>query len=81
MTASKAPLTPTPKTRTLTIGAVAGLLFGLMAAYLYSRAAEEEVSRSGSAPKASTGELITISLAVLGLARQIAEMGRSNKKR
>lgn len=72
---------PPAKMRTITIGALSGLVFGLLAAYLYSRAAEEEIHQSGSAPQISTGDIITIALAVLGLTRQISEMGRSKKKR
>ncbi|MFQ3565664.1 MAG: hypothetical protein SNJ59_01580 [Aggregatilineales bacterium] len=60
------------------IGAVGGLLFGLAAAYLFARAAEDE--QPGQAPKdgirISTGELVGISLALLGIMRQIAELGR-----
>lgn len=63
------------------LGATAGTVFGLVASYLFARAAEEEAERTGKLPdKVATGQLIGIMLASLALIRQIAEMGRQNKK-
>lgn len=62
----------------LVMGGLIGALFGLLAAYFYSRAAEDDVRVNGaSRQRASTGEVIGLGLAALALLRQISEMGRS----
>ena len=72
---------PNWKPQTYTMGAIVGAILGFMAAYLYSRAAEEDAQRSGGKPKPiGTGEMITLGLAALGLIRQIAELGKPSKK-
>lgn len=73
---------PEWKTRAYTLGAVVGLAFGLIAAYLFARAAEEESAESGNkAPeKIKTTRLMSVSLAALSLMRQITELGRREKK-
>lgn len=65
------------KTRTFMIGAVGGLLFGLIAAYMYSRAVEDDLRRGGGRNRVQTGDLIGLLLAGLALVRQVAELGRS----
>jgi hypothetical protein len=67
--------------QTYVIGAAAGTLFGLLAAYLYARAASEDAQRSGKPRSLGTGELIGLGLAALGLIRQIAEMGKPSQKK
>ncbi len=70
------------KTQTYAVGVVAGLLFGLLAAYLFARAAEENATQNGGKPESiSTGQLVTLGLAALGLIRQITELGKTPKKR
>ena len=72
------------KNQTYLIGAAAGLLFGLVSAYMYTRAAEEDVTTAGMAHRASAGEMLGLGLAALALVRQVAEMGKGpedNKKR
>ncbi len=75
---------PTPanetdwKTRIYLTGAMLGTLFGLIAAYLFNRAAEENEDRRP--PKVPTSQILALTLAVLGLARQIAELGKDKKK-
>jgi hypothetical protein len=81
MTAPITPVTPPTRSRTLTIGGTAGLLFGLIAAYLYSRSAKEELHQNGRTAQITTAEWIGLSLTLLGLARQISEMGRPKKKK
>lgn len=77
----KSQLTPSPKTSTYLIGIVFGALTGLFAAVLYSRAAEEE-RRSGGEPQAlQTGQIITLGLALLGVIRQVADMGHPGGKK
>jgi hypothetical protein len=70
------------KTRTYATGASVGLVLGMLAAYLFARAAEEEADRNGGKPeKIGTMQLISIGLATLTLIRQIAELGKSGKKK
>lgn len=63
------------------VGLVGGLILGALSAYMYNRAAEEEVRRTGVRPSPATGELMGLVLALLATVRQIAEMGRSDQKR
>ncbi len=70
------------KSQAYVLGAAVGVLFGLLSAFMYTRAAEEEAGRSGGKPNsASTGEILGLGLAALAMVRQIAEMGRPPKKR
>ena len=74
-------LNPTAKPQTLVIGVVAGAIFGLIAAVLYSRASEEERRSGGEIQPLQVGQIIALALASLGLIRQITEMGRPRKAR
>ena len=79
-------LSPTndPKARPqrLIIGGIIGSLFGLLGAYFYSRAMEDDVRQNGAQRNpVSTGEIIGLGLAVLALLRQVSEMGRSAPKK
>jgi H+/Cl- antiporter ClcA len=68
------------KMQTYGLGAFGGMVFGLIAAYLYARAAEEDTLRSGGKPpQISTTQLIGLALTILGLIRQIAEAGKVKK--
>ncbi|MGB9521647.1 MAG: hypothetical protein ACPL6F_02715 [Anaerolineales bacterium] len=62
---------PNRKARTLLIGAVVGALVGVSAAYLLIQRAEKE---DGSL-QIGTGEGIKLGLLVLGLLRQVAQLG------
>ena len=64
------------------LGAAAGSLFGLLSAYLYARATEENVERAGGGKPqpVPTRHLISLALAALGLMRQISEIGKEPKK-
>lgn len=65
------------KTRIIVIGAGLGALLGLISSYLYTKAAEEHGdSEAGPGGNISTGRLLAVLLAVLGLVRQIAELGK-----
>ena len=68
------------KTRVYLYGAVAGALFGLVTAYMFSRASEEDVARTGQPVKMQPGDLISLGLAGLALVRQVTEMGRAGEK-
>ncbi len=68
------------KTQVYGIGVVGGALFGLLAAYLYARAADESAQRNAGRPDAiPTVQLIALLLSALGLIRQIAEAGKPKK--
>ena len=67
------------KTRIIVIGAGLGALLGLISSYLYAKAAEENSDgEAGPGSSISTGQLLAVLLAVLGLVRQIAELGKPN---
>ncbi|MCC6612099.1 MAG: hypothetical protein IT320_01410 [Anaerolineae bacterium] len=69
------------QTQTYALGAVLGAVAGLLAAMLYSRAAEEERRAGGEPQGMQAGQMITIALALLGIIRQVAEMGRPDGKK
>jgi len=73
---------PKARPQRLIIGGIIGSLFGLLGAYFYSRAVEDDVRQNGSQRNpVSTGEIIGLGLAVLALLRQVSEMGRSEPKK
>ena len=68
------------RTQNLLLGVVAGALCGLLGGYLYSRAAEEHDEADGGAPGAiSPGQLLGVFLAILGVIRQVGELGKPKK--
>ena len=67
--------------KVLIAGGVAGLLIGLAAALLYIKANESQIAavEAGEADevkKVSPGEAMTVGLSLLGLLRQIANLGQ-----
>ncbi|MDE2774384.1 MAG: hypothetical protein OXI77_00455 [Chloroflexota bacterium] len=65
------------KARIIAAGAALGAALGLLSSYLYTRAAEEAGNQDAGAPSSvSTGQALAILLAILGLVRQIAELGK-----
>jgi len=73
---------PKSRPQRLIIGGIIGSLFGLLGAYFYSRAVEDDVRQNGTQRNpVSTGEIIGLGLAVLALLRQVSEMGRSAPKK
>ena len=68
------------KSRILLTGLGLGALVGLLSSYLYARAAEENAEADDAEP-ISTGQLLATLLAVLGVIRQIAALGKPDKKR
>ena len=68
------------RTRNLMLGVGMGAICGLIASYLYSRAAEEhDDSDTGAVRSISTGQWLAVLLAVLGVIRQVAELGKPKK--
>ena len=68
--------------KVLIAGGVAGLLIGLAAAFLYLKANESQIAavEAGEAEevnKVSPGEAMTVGLSLLGLLRQIANLGQA----
>lgn len=63
------------KTKTLLLGGVVGALTGLGAAYLLIQRAEDR----GEQPKLGTGEGVKLGLWILGLLRQVGELGEGGK--
>ena len=73
---------PKARPQRLIVGGIIGSLFGLLGAYFYSRAVEDDVRQNGTQRNpVSTGEIIGLGLAVLALLRQVSEMGRSAPKK
>lgn len=68
------------KTQSYMTGIFGGLVFGALAAYLFTRAAEDEVIAHGQPQRIQTGQLIGIALACITLVRQITELGKPAKK-
>jgi hypothetical protein len=68
------------KSQVYVLGAAVGAVFGLLSAFMYARAAEEDAQRTGKPNAASTGEILGLGLAALAMVRQVAEMGRPPKK-
>ena len=62
------------KTQSYLVGVIGGLLLGLLSAYLYVRATEENMT--GDRPqRVKTGDLMKLTLALLAMIRQIADLG------
>jgi hypothetical protein len=56
-------------------------VFGALSSYLYTRTAEENGNaEAGARGSVSTGQVLAVLLAMLGLARQIAELGKPKKR-
>ncbi|MBC8170512.1 MAG: hypothetical protein H7X77_02530 [Anaerolineae bacterium] len=74
---SPATIASNRKTQAYILGAGAGVLFGLLAAYLFARSADEVAyQHGGETQQVSAGQMLTIAVALLGLMRQISELGK-----
>ena len=62
------------RTITYIVGAALGLVTGLVAAHMYTRAAEEN-GEAGMPVRLETGDAFKIGLAALTLVRQISALG------
>jgi hypothetical protein len=64
------------RTQAYIVGAAAGLLFGLIAAYMYNRATVDYGPMPDGRNRVQTGDVLGLGLALLAVVRQVAEMGR-----
>lgn len=69
------------RTQSYIIGAAAGVLFGLLSAYMYNRAASDYGRLPSGENRVQTGEVLGLGLALLGIIRQVTEMGRGPEKK
>lgn len=70
------------KFQTYVRGSMIGLMVGIAAAYLYTRAAEENQLTDGIEDVAPIGasDMVKVSLSILALVRQITELGGNSSK-
>ena len=69
-------------TRIMLTGIGFGAVVGFLSSYLYTRAADEHANaEAGARQPVSTGQLLGVLLTALGLVRQIAALGKPDKKR
>jgi membrane associated rhomboid family serine protease len=61
------------------IGGAAGVIFGLLAAYFYARASEENLL--DHPPRIKTMDAIKLGVALLALVRQITDLGNDGGKK
>jgi hypothetical protein len=66
------------KTQTYALGGIAGVIMGLLAAYFYARASEE----NGSGPsRIKTMDALKLAVSLLGVVRQITDLGADMGKK
>jgi hypothetical protein len=69
------------KAQVYVLGTAIGTIIGFLSSYLYARAAEDDADQKGKPERISTMQLLTLGVALLGLIRQITELGRPQKKK
>ena len=66
------------KFQTYITGSLIGLVVGIIAAHLYTRAVEENAG--GNSPdRLKANDMVKLGLSTLGLVRQITELGNTSK--
>lgn len=70
------------KTQSYALGLIGGVVFGLLAAYMFTRSAEEDMRLRGADAREPVPTMSYLSIALAGLAmmRQIAELAKTKKK-
>ncbi len=68
------------KSKTYMTGGLAGLIVGLLSAYLYARASEE-VNTEGGPERIKTLDGLKLAVALLGVIRQITDLGTGGGKK
>lgn len=66
------------KTQTYILGGLAGLAIGILTAYFFARVSEENGDDGPSRIKTMDG--LKLAVAILGIMRQITDLGASGKK-
>ena len=66
------------KTQTYIVGAIAGLMLGMLTAYFFARVSEENGTNGPS--RIGTIDTLKLAVAVLGIIRQVTDLGASSKK-
>lgn len=69
------------RSQTIALGAIGGVIVGVLAALAYNRAMEENPLAGTAEARISAGEVVSIGLAILAIIRQVAELGRPPKKK
>jgi hypothetical protein len=67
------------KNQAYLVGATAGLFFGLLSAYMYTRSAEDDQSDQKLGHRITSGEMLGLGLAGLAMMRQVAELGKGKE--
>lgn len=67
------------KTRTYLVSGMVGLAVGLLAGYFYVRVSDE--NDSDGAPQIKTMDALALAVALLGIVRQITDLGAKNSKK
>lgn len=69
--------TPKNKSQVYVLGSFIGLAVGFLAAYFYNRAAEESENQNGL----QATDFLKIALTLLGVVRQLTELGSGGSKK
>jgi hypothetical protein len=69
---------PVEDNRPYIFGAIGGVIAGLLSAYFYKRAAEENPLQR---EKVSTMQMLSVATSLIGMLRLIAELGKSPQKK
>lgn len=70
------------RTRAYLLWTGLGIILGLVAGFVYTRAADEHAARNGGKPPSpGTLELMGLAIAAMALVGQIAELGKPEKSR
>ena len=67
------------KTQTYVIGVLLGAAMGFLSAYLFAKEAEDNMDDDES-PKVPPSALLGLALSVIGVVRQISEVGKKDVK-
>jgi hypothetical protein len=66
------------KTQTYVLGVLLGAAMGFLSAYLFAKEAEDN-AENDERPKVPPSAMLGLALSVIGLVRQISEVGKNKK--